>query len=116
MPPTRKTILFAAYTLSLLALHWSVLRDLVALAVAHPVASHTVLAPFIALAMMYERRRQIFAEAQSYDIAGAGVVALGALVATAAFFGRLSISPDARLTLAVACLVALWIGGFMFVY
>ena len=110
----RRHVLFGVYSLCVSVAYLPVLSRLFAYSRENMAASHVVLIPFVAMALIYLRRESIFSPVRRAGDVGAGVIlaGLGLLLAAAWHgpFGR------GTLTLMVGALVALWIGGFLLFY
>jgi exosortase len=112
----RRTILFAACSLCLVAGNVGVLRALVNLAWHDPTASHIILIPFVTLALIGQRRDSIFSSLRSAALPGIGVILVGSGVWLAGRLSDKSGSHGGSLSLMVGGLVVLWIGGFLLSY
>ena len=76
-------------------------------------SSHHVLIPLVAVCLVLQRRQAIFASVGSAWLAGTGLVMTGVLLAV---FEAATPFAGNRLTIAVAALVIMWIGGFLTAY
>lgn len=112
----RRTILFAAYSLFLVAGNVGVLRALVNLARQDPTASHIMLIPFVTLVLICQRRDSIFSSLRSAALAGIGVILVGLGILLAGRPSGESGSHGSSLSIMVGGLVVLWIGGFLLFY
>lgn len=108
------TSLLGVYTLALLAANATLLRQLFVFARGNETASHVVLVPIVSLVLLYQDRAAIFAARQSAHLAGIAIIATGLM---ALILGRVSSTgQDEALSMAVAGLVVMWVGGFIFTY
>jgi exosortase len=116
MTPAGRTRWFIAGSLCLLAANVSVLRALAALVIEDQTASHIVLIPLVAFALVWQRRDAIFSSVDSALVPGTAIMAAGAAILIA---GRLSIESGAHtsaLSLTVGGLLVVWLGGFLAAY
>ena len=116
MTVQRRTVLFAAYSVCLVAGNLGVLRALVNLARLDQSASHVVLIPFVTLVLIFQRRDSIFASLESATVPGIGVIAVGSGLLLAGRLSHESGSHGSTLSVMTAGLVVLWIGGFLLFY
>jgi exosortase len=113
MTLTTRSVLFAIYCLGVGLASWSSLAALYEHSQADNTASHIVLIPFISLGLVFLRRDVIFSRPRTSRF-GAGVIAIGLAWST---LTRLSVEPStAQLSLLIAPIVVLWIGGFILFY
>jgi exosortase len=116
MTVQRRTVLFAVYSVCLVASQLEVLRALVNLARLDQSASHVVLIPFVTLVLIFQRRDSIFASLESAPLPGIGVIAVGLGVLLAGRLAHASGSHGSTLSVMTAGLVVLWVGGFLLFY
>jgi exosortase len=113
MTLTRRTWLFAASMVGLLAVNAGVVRALVDLAARNQAASHVVLIPLVTFALIWQQRRSIFSAPRSAVAPGLGIALLGSGLLLAGGLSRLPESSGIPLTFMVAGLVVLSIGVFL---
>jgi exosortase len=111
----KATISFAAYALCVLAAGAGTLKALIALSIGDPTASHLVLIPFVSVALIWHNRTSIFDSVRMDASAGVAVISIGAALAAAGWTASGSGASDS-LSVAVAALVVLWLGGFVLFY
>jgi exosortase len=116
MTLSRRAILFGIYSLCLMAISVGVLRTLADLAKQSPTASHHVLIPFVTLALICQRRQAIFSTVQWAWRAGVGVVLTGLGLALWGGLYWTFGGQGGSLSVMVAAVVVLWIGGFLLFY
>ncbi len=108
-------MLFAAYSLCLIALNVRAVQALIELSRRDATASHLVLVPFVSAVLIWLKRESVFRSIRSFgpfetSVFGVAVVLSAGLMWWASFSGR-----DA-LTLSVSALVVLWVSGFLLFY
>lgn len=114
MKTSQRTILFSIYGLCLIAANAGVLRGLIDLSRQNDTASHHILIPFVTLVLIYRQRDVVFSAVRSAWPAGLSVILTG--LALALWGGRYGVSGRDSLTVMVAALVVMWIGGFLLLY
>lgn len=108
---TARLAAFAIFTAVLTLAGWPVARELWGYATTHAAASHLVVVPPIAVALIAIRRRAIFARPRTDWRAAAVLAVIGA----GSLWVRGVLDPGdqaSSLGLAVAGLLAIWVGGF----
>jgi exosortase len=113
---SQRTLLFGIYGLCLLLANIGVLRALARLSRENATASHHILIPFVTLFLLYQRRDVIFSSARSAWLAGAGVILAGLGLALWGSRYWASGGQGDSLSVMVAALVVLWVGGFLLCY
>lgn len=111
-----RTALFAAYSLCLGLVSASALAALVHLSLTDPSSSHVVLIPLIALALIYRGRKAIFSTVGFAWPGGLALIGAGLVCFVAASLYEPVAGLQDALTLQVASLVMLWVGGFLLIY
>ena len=110
----KRTILFSAYCLVLVAASPHVWVEYLRFARENDSASHIVLIPLITITLIVQNRRAIFSGVASSWIPGSLTVLIGAVIWAGAATLRLSASSQIdSLTATVAASVILSIGGFL---
>jgi exosortase len=112
--PRVRHALFGTYVLALLAAHAGTLRDVVALSSRDSTASHHVLIPLVTLVLVWQQRHAIFASPRTSAFSGSSLVAIGIGIALAR--SSVALNPRDELSMAVASLVVLALGGFLAFY
>jgi exosortase len=115
MSLTRRHIVFAAYCLAAAALYADVLRALYDYSQADRSASHLVLMPVMAAALVYRSRAAIFASV-STDLAAGGMMVGAGIAIALAIAARTADEATISLGLATLSLVTIWAGGFTLIY
>lgn len=116
MKLSRRTLVFVAYSVCLVAGNLSVLRALVSLARLDQTASHIVLIPLVTLVLIFQRRDSIFASLGSAPVPGIGVIVVGLGILLAGRLSQSSGSYGGALSVMAAGLVVAWVGGFLLCY
>jgi len=99
-----------------LLLFWSPLRRLADFTMAHEQYSHIVLIPFVTAYLLYQGRKKVFAEVEYHPRSGVALlIAAIAIYALHRFLGH-SLSKNDSLSLLMAALVLVWLGGFVCCY
>jgi exosortase len=111
-----RTVAFSIYSLCLVLATAGVLHALIALSSNNATASHHVLIPLITLALIYRSRDRIFADVRSAGRVGAGVILAGLGLALWGSRYWVSGAQGDSLSVMVAALVVLWVGGFLLFY
>lgn len=114
--PHRTHLLFAAYSLCLLALNARVLGALVDLSMHDATASHLVLVPFVTLALIFHGRRTIFPTIRPPRPVAMGALLVGVAAASVGGEYWASRGTGDSLSMAIAAVVAFWVGGFLVLY
>jgi exosortase len=104
--------LLGVYTVALLAANVPLLKELFVFARDNDTASHVVVVPLVTLVLLFQDRAAILVARQPHIWAGLAVIASG-LMALLVGRGSESLRPDDALSIAVAGLVLLWVGGFL---
>ena len=114
----RRHALFVLGSLLLIALKWHVIRELIRYAwdFENTNASQVFLIPFVSGALIYWNRDSIFRDVRFGPVAGVLTMMLGLVlpVAVRASGARLSMGDD--LSLSVASILAVWVGGVLLFY
>lgn len=111
-----RSILFVIYCLLVMLGNSSALRGLVDLSRQDATASHLILIPLVTLALVYQSRDSIFSSVRFEWRAGLGVICLGLGLLVAAKMHQSSGGHNDSLTLMIAMLAVLWVGGFLLFY
>ena len=114
MSRKRRHIVFGAFCLAAAGLYWNVLGALYDYTRSDSSASHLVVMPVLAAALVYRSRDAIFAVTRLDPVFGGVVVAGGAALALAV--PALDEAAAASLGFAVLSLVMIWAGGFTLIY
>lgn len=109
----RTTVLFGLYSLVVIVCCAPILHVLVNVAAADDTVSHTLVVPFITLALIFDRRDLVLGRPAPFDALGIGIALAGAGVLAG---GALVRPSTAWLSIAMIGFVALLLGGFVFVY
>jgi exosortase len=104
---------FAAIVVLVAALQADVLADLYALSRNDPSASHVVLIPLVSLALVFQRRKEIFTHVSTAWPAGLVVGLAGIVLALLASSSSGLRSGQDGLTIRVLAVVTMWAGGFL---
>jgi exosortase len=112
----RRTCFFAVYCLAVAAGSAGILQRLVAFSRGDDSASHVILIPFISAALIFRNRASIFAAVSFDRVAGAAAILTAFCVTVAAARGGGMAEPGLTLHLAVAGVVGMWMGGFLFFF
>lgn len=107
------TLLFSAFSLLLLAVNHGRVSDIITFARANETASHVILVPFVTIVLLYQNRRAILDSVEWSPKAGALIVIAGLLTP---LVGRTLGGGADRISVEVAGLVIVWVGGFLFCY
>lgn len=108
MTLSKRHALFGAAWLSVALMFAGVIAALVDLSRRDMTASHLVLVPFVTAVLVFQARATIFAAAETAWGAGTVVMLAG--------LGVFVVAGNQGLTVAVASLVAMWIGCFLLIY
>jgi exosortase len=112
---TRRALLFGTYSACLLAFNVGVVQAWARLAWTDGTASHLLLVPVVALALMSQRRRRIAAASALDPAAAALPLAAGIVLAWSGRRYAAGMGADA-LSVTVASVAVLWIAGFLLLY
>ena len=110
------TIGFGLFLVLLLAMGSGVLKDLVALSRSDATASHVVLIPFVTLALILWEREHVFISIRLAVRDGLLLILSGAAVLLVAGLGFSSAVNQDQLSLEMAGLFVMGLGGFLFFY
>jgi exosortase len=111
-----RAILFAAYTLCLLAIGASVAQELITLSLGNETASHVLLVPLVTVVLIYHSRKSIFSSVRTAVPAGVPVILVGLVTLLLARSIPDAIGNENLLSLKVGGLVVAWVGGFVLFY
>ena len=100
-------LLFGAYALVVALINGPALGELVAMGRSDATASHLALVPFVSVALVYLKRRSVFASVRFERVSGAAIVAAGVCLLLLGLFYQ---------PLTVLAIAVLWLGGFLLVY
>jgi exosortase len=111
---SRRNAGFAAFFTASLVLAIDTIRQLVEYSLTDRSASHVILVPFLSVALLWMGRHSIFASVRSW---WPGLAVVGAGVCFQ-ILSALRLLPDgaASLSLSIAALIVVWIGGFLTFY
>ena len=109
-----RTAWFLAYCAVVVAGNLPTLRALFEFSNQNATASYVLLIPLVTLALVYQERDTIFSDVRIDWPAALPFIVAGAALMVAGFLGQPSMAAD--LTLRVAAIVLLWIGGFLLFY
>ena len=113
---TARTVCFAILVGSALAAFWAPLSLLVRYSFQHDHYSHIVLVPLIGVSLLVLERRRIFSHVETSWGAGLGLMFAGALLYWFAQRHPVSSSENDQLSIAIASLVAICLGGLVLCY
>ena len=115
-PIWRRHALFGMFVAGLLAAHAHTLGALADLSRNDDTASHHVVIPLVVLMLVFQGRRSIFSSVRTAAPAGIGVVLTGLALAWFGRIGQASLGAHDALSVTVAALVVLCVGGFLLFY
>lgn len=113
----RRHYAFALFVLLSLAAFWPTLKGLLNAALHYDFCSQILATPFVAIALVYWRRRDIFGELKTGHFLWGGITFLAGLVVY--WLGRheaLALSSYDLLSVATLGMTLVWVVGFYFVY
>jgi exosortase len=108
--------LFGAYCVCVALVSAPAFRALFALSVRDPTASHLLLVPLVSVALIWLDRQMIFASTRLTASSGLIVILMGSGLALLGQFHTPTGGLANELAPAIAAVVLLWIGGFIFFY
>jgi len=116
--PGRRTVLFLLTSLTLFALRWHEIGDLIryALDTDHTNASQVLLIPFVSGFLIFRDRSRIFSRVESAVLPGVLIALLGLGLAAAGHFLSAPVDEGNRLSLTTSSILAIWIGLFVAFY
>jgi exosortase len=112
----RRHTAFGMYCLCVAAANFRLLMALVHHSIGDASASHLIVIPLAALALVYRRRTTVFSTVQSDIPAGIGLILGGLGLLVTAGGVRASAGQASSLTWPIAAIVVLWAGGFLLFY
>src|SRR5262245_55343848 len=114
----RRHALFVLGSLLLIAVKWHVIRELIRYAwdFENTNASQVFLIPFVSGALIYWNRDSIFRDVRFGPWAGVSIMMLGLVLPIAVRASGAPLRMGDDLSLTVASVLAVWVGGFLLFY
>jgi exosortase len=108
--------LFSGFVLAVLAVNGRVLADVVDLAMHDSTASHLILIPFVTIALIFQRRHAVFAEARTLGGFKIAAVVLATIAVWALCWFWVAARPSDALSTEMAAIVWTCVAAFVIVY
>lgn len=116
MTLAKRMAVFGLYSVGLLALGLPIVRGLFEYSQQNDYGSHVVLIPLVTLALIAQERKSVFSSIRVDWLPGLSIVLAGLALATVPQLSVDSSNAGGGLSIAVAALLLVWVGGFVLLF
>lgn len=113
---TNRHICFIALSVSALGIFFSPLHDLFISSFSNELYSHIILIPFISMYFLYEKRKELFSNAEYAFVPGIAAVLTGSILFLIGRSHSYAINQNDYLSMMTLAAMVFWIGGVIFFY